>query len=105
MQAATGRVIVGVLWLVILVAVAGAWSAGARAARAAQRPIAAPTEPAAGQRQPISLRDDLADPSRIDLYGNEVEPAVTEYRIDFQGDLYESHSPDTAITELGAPTL
>lgn len=94
MRGATGRVIVGLLWLVMLIAVAGAWSAGARSAKATMpRPAATDVKPVSG-----------VDP-RVDLYGNEVEPAVTDYRIDFQGDIYERHSPETAVTALGAPVL
>ena len=38
---------------------------------------------------------------RIDLYGNEVEQAVTDYRVDPRGDIYENHAPETAVTKLG----
>ena len=112
MQGATGRVIVGVVWLVILVIVAGAWSAGARSAAAATpRPAAsAPAKPIAETSLTAEERDaaghetDAIAP-RVDLYGNEIEPAVTDYRVDFYGDVYERHSPDTALLELTAPSL
>lgn len=39
----------------------------------------------------------------VDVYGNEVEDAVGDYRVDGTGDLYETHSPDTEITRLGSP--
>ena len=42
---------------------------------------------------------------RIDLYGNEIQDAVGDYRIDPLGDTYESHSPDTAVARLGAPVI
>ena len=49
--------------------------------------------------------DEVAQPApiapRIDLYGNDIEEAVTEYRIDIRGDVYERHAPDTAVTKLG----
>ncbi len=41
---------------------------------------------------------------RIDLYGNEVETAIGDYRIDVRGDLYERHSPETEVTQLAAPS-
>jgi hypothetical protein len=41
---------------------------------------------------------------RIDIYGNRVDPAVGEYRVDFRGDLYERHAPDTAVLKLGPPS-
>lgn len=40
---------------------------------------------------------------RFDVYGNQVDEAVGDYRIDPQGDVYEWHSPDTALLELGPP--
>jgi hypothetical protein len=39
-----------------------------------------------------------------DLYGNWVERAVSGYRVDVRGDLYEEHNPDTAVLELGPPS-
>jgi hypothetical protein len=111
MQGATGRVIVGLLWLTILLVIAGAWSAGAARAKAA-----APPAPAASPRPVVEsglILDELLDetgsetPSepRTDLYGNEIEEAVSDYRVDFYGDVYERHSPETAIVELTAPSL
>ena len=41
---------------------------------------------------------------REDLYGNDVSPAVGEYRIDGLGELYEEHAPDTALLKLGPPS-
>ena len=116
MQGATGRVIVGVLWLVILVVVAGAWSAGARSASAAAPRPAAPmpakpvidtslrADDAAAAASEHEVDTEAGEPRR-DLYGNEIEPAVTDYRVDFYGDVYERQSPDTAILELTAPSL
>jgi hypothetical protein len=37
---------------------------------------------------------------RIDVYGNEIEAAFEDYRIDVGGEIYESHSPDTAVHRL-----
>ena len=48
--------------------------------------------------------DAAAEPRR-DLYGNEIEDAVGDYRIDRRGDIYERHSPDTEVTQLAAPSL
>ena len=44
--------------------------------------------------------EELLEP-KIDLFGNAIDDAVTDYRLDERGDLYESHSPDTAILKLG----
>jgi hypothetical protein len=48
--------------------------------------------------------DDWADP-RIDLNGNEIDDAVSDYRVDRRGELYERHAPDTALLRLAAPQL
>jgi hypothetical protein len=38
-----------------------------------------------------------------DLLGNEVKPAVASYKFDTTGVLYEEHSPQTELPELGDP--
>lgn len=48
--------------------------------------------------------DDWAEP-RVDLNGNEVDVAVSDYRVDGRGELYERHAPDTALIHLSAPKL
>jgi hypothetical protein len=40
---------------------------------------------------------------RLDVYGNEIDDAVTDYRIDPRGDVYERHSPETEVPRLGPP--
>jgi hypothetical protein len=77
------------LWLAILIVVAGAWSAGAGIVE----------KPGIGLLDP-----EPPVPPRIDLYGNEVEEAVGDYRIDFDGEVYERHSPDTEVARLGTPS-
>ena len=39
----------------------------------------------------------------LDLYGNEVMPAVATYTFDDLGSLYEVHSPQTEVPRLGSP--
>ena len=77
MRGVTGRVIVGLLWLVILIAAAGAWSAGARSADTIRLPAPGGFEPVL-DRRPADLRSD-SEPAvpLVDLYGNEIERAVT----------------------------
>jgi len=41
--------------------------------------------------------------SGIDVFGNEVDEAVGDYRVDARGDLYERHSPDTEVPKLRPP--
>ena len=103
----TGRVIVGLLWLTILIAVAGGWNAGgSRHHVRALAPPGAGTAPALDDATYSEVFGaDAAAPPRVDLYGNEIEDAVGDYRIDGRGDIYERHSPDTEVTQLGAPSL
>jgi hypothetical protein len=127
MQAATGRVIVGILWLTILVVVAGAWSAGVQSAKGAARQqpsavvkpvVAKPVTDGVGGLKPLSYQEpsqvedmmgeadgNATDEVRVDLYGNEIESAVSDYRVDFQGDIYESHAPEVVVGELADPSL
>lgn len=42
------------------------------------------------------------DPA-LDLYGNAVNVAVAEYKIDAVGRLYELHSPQSELPRLGSP--
>jgi len=46
--------------------------------------------------------DDSA-PGIVDLFGNEVSEAVTEYGVDATGSEYELHSPQTELPRLGSP--
>jgi hypothetical protein len=59
------------------------------------------------QTPAVSERDVAREVPRdrrlIDVYGNEVERAVTDYRVDNRGDLYERHSPQTAVPRLRPP--
>ena len=42
--------------------------------------------------------------SHTDIYGNEVDAAVGDYRIDPRGEMYELHTPDTALLKLSSPS-
>ena len=46
---------------------------------------------------------DTDSSSDIDVFGNEVDEAVGDYRVDMRGDLYERHSPDTEVLKLRPP--
>lgn len=52
---------------------------------------------------PAWSRESARSGVRIDRYGNEVERAVTDYRLDSHGDIYERHSPQTEVPRLGPP--
>ena len=42
---------------------------------------------------------------RVDVYGNQIDDAVGDYRVDWGGDMYERHAPETAVLKLPSPTL
>lgn len=78
---------------------------------------AAPVAPVLAQAVPLTAAvtddrepalptraDDWSDP-RVDLNGNEIDDAVSDYRVDGRGDMYERHAPDTALLHLSAPEL
>jgi hypothetical protein len=62
--------------------------------------------------QAAGIHVDLDEPSshdrngsrRLDRYGNPIETANGDYRIDPRGEVYERHSPDTAVPRLPVPS-
>jgi hypothetical protein len=82
------RVVIGLIWLVALLTGRGMWVS------ASPSPIAATS---------AEITEPASTP-RIDLFGNEVEEALADYRLDGGGDVYERHSPETAVPRLGSPT-
>jgi hypothetical protein len=53
------------------------------------------------QRNTIDPDKDLdVDQPKTDLFGNEVDDAIGDYRVDGKGDIYENHSPDTEVSRL-----
>lgn len=40
---------------------------------------------------------------RLDIYGNPIDEAVTDYRIDGRGDRYDRNAPDSGTFDLSAP--
>ena len=60
-----------------------------------------PPQPAAFAPAGPARRD--AAPAHLDLYGNEITTAVSKYRIDARGALYELHAPHVEIPKLLSP--
>ena len=58
------------------------------------------SEPYAPDEWPVA---DRSPDRRIDRYGNEIETAVGDYRVDPRGEVYERHAPDTALPNLPPP--
>lgn len=50
-----------------------------------------------------SVFDIEPDTVWLDRYGNEIETAIGDYRVDPLGEMYEQHSPDTALPQLAPP--
>lgn len=50
----------------------------------------------------LSVIEPALEP-HLDVYGNEIEDAITDYRVDTQGAIYERHSPETEVPHLGPP--
>jgi hypothetical protein len=69
-------------------------------AMAAQASYAPATTPSITDR--LGLPSSPAEP-HLDVYGNEIEDAITDYRIDTGGVVYERHSPDTEVPRLSPP--
>ena len=104
------RMAIGVIWVVSFAAGREMWLTTPPSPIAAtSAEITAPAAPAAEAvaGEPLVEADDPdegPDP-RFDLFGNEIEEAVADYRIDLRGGLYERHSPDTAVPRLGVPEV
>jgi len=103
--------------VMVLTLVVGTWSVLATPAHAnppgTTSPVVSGSTPAgssaAGQASSMALDSDslqelldAGDP-HLDLYGNEIEDAVSDYRIDPAGAVYERHAPDTEVPHLGPP--
>ena len=97
---------IGALWLSSLFAGPAVWISNvsspiaASSAEITAQPLSAPHEVAA---TPSMESSGPLEP-RVDLLGNEVEDAVADYRVDLGGDVYERHSPETAVPRLGSPS-
>ncbi len=105
------------MWLVRLLMV-GFWALAALAGHEMWTPMVSAV-PETGQTETTSIsiplvEDATADEAastaepytqrQFDVYGNQIDEAVGDYRVDPRGDLYEQHSPDTAILKLGPPS-
>jgi hypothetical protein len=97
------RLLVGVTWVLAAIAGHEMWTP-----RVSAVPQSAPTRTETTAIS-IPVAVDVSDieehraQPRLDVYGNIIDEAVGDYRIDPQGDVYEWHSPDTALLELGPP--
>jgi hypothetical protein len=94
------------LWLLSLLAGRGVWNP------AVTSPIAATSAeitdhfilPTDAGRGAAPVEHEPRSTPRVDLFGNEIEDALADYRIDLRGSVYERHSPETAVAALGSPS-
>jgi hypothetical protein len=99
------RVVVGIICVVLALVARGIWSETAVHAPEPRIDYAAETttavsDPDAGN----GLPSEAGETGRVDRYGNPIETAIGDYRIDRSGEIYERHSPDTAVPRLGVPS-
>ena len=108
----TQRVWFAVVATGMVLAAGSGWASGTRNAgldgQAARRPAYDSSQAPVGEPAPRAAFDlfsalEPAPESHLDVYGNEIEDAITDYRVDTQGAIYENHSPDTEVPRLGPP--
>ena len=109
------RVALGIIYMALALVVRGIWAETA-VPPAAHFDLQSSTNPSVSEfgrlPQAAGIHVELDDtPSyhriesrRMDRYGNPIETANGDYRIDPRGELYERHSPDTAVTRLPVPS-
>ena len=100
----SGRLIIGTVVGLIVAAVAGTWIQTAVAVPLAYDMYDPPTTTISAP-----LNDEMPRrverPFIVDRYGNRIEEAIGDYRIDSRGDVFERHSPSTAIPSLPDPSV
>ncbi len=95
----TQRVWFAVIATGMVVAGGGGWAVAAHGATVDPAPISAFDMNSVLQ----PAIDEPAIESHLDVYGNEIQDAITDYRVDTQGVMYEFHSPETEVARLGPP--
>lgn len=108
------RVFVALVWLLLVFTGAHVWTKHAGLERINPDITVSPAIHTSSifdvNAPPILARDgEPADPEtaepRVDVNGNEVNDAVSDYRVDREGAMYERHAPDTELPRLGPPEL
>jgi hypothetical protein len=106
------RGIITLVWLVLVFAGAHVWTKHAGHDRINPDLTVSPAihtssvfDKLAKQVESVEEVDaDSAEP-RVDVNGNEIDDAVSDYRVDREGALYERHAPDTELPRLDPPEL
>lgn len=96
-----------VLGMAILFAASNVWTkqSATHHVQAIARSSPLTTSVIDGTPRALPTRDDGWAEPHVDLNGNEIDDAVSDYRVDGRGEMYERHAPDTALLHLSAPTL
>lgn len=100
----TWRVVIALSVLSFLAAGRGVWSSTDTAALEAAATIEWGLPLDATDTAGTATQSEYGRP-RTDIYGNDIEQAVTDYLIDGTGGLYERHAPDTEVPTLTSPIL
>lgn len=97
------RLLVGVLWVLAVIAGHEMWTPGVSAVHQTETTsISIPLVEEAAAEDVTAIADPDTQP-QFDVYGNQIDEAVGDYRVDPLGELYEQHSPDTSLLKLGPP--
>ncbi len=95
------RAVIVSIVVAFMIAGRGMWNAVVTPAEAHALAAVSHTTAVPDMRPEDLLRDDDVAVPQVDLFGNEVDEAVGDYRVDITGDVYERHSPDTEVPKLG----
>ena len=98
------RVVVGIICVVLALVARGIWSETAVQAPEPRIQYEADTTAVSDPADGAELLWEAGETGRVDRYGNPIETAIGDYRIDRSGEIYERHSPDTAVPRLGVPS-
>jgi hypothetical protein len=95
------RLVIGAILVVMVLVGGGMWNDDTDVTRAFPRDGATTTVWDARDDERL---DRSGGAFIIDRYGNQIEEAVGDYRVDPRGDIFERHSPATAVARLPAPS-
>jgi hypothetical protein len=99
------RLTIGLLWVLSFLIGRGMWHSAAAPVPESSAIVGHTTSVSDGVGGELSSVGNDDEQPRFDLFGNEIESAVADYRFDRRGGVYERHSPDTAVEQLGSPVL
>jgi hypothetical protein len=106
----SGRLVIGTIVGMFVVAAGGWWIETATAVPSSYG-VYGPTTTTISDTAGDGTAGDgmLRDMKRrgfiVDRYGNPIEEAIGDYRVDPRGDIFERHSPTTAVPRLPDPSV